>query len=94
MNVRRRWSALLTCTMLLAACGGPPTAGTSPIASTSTAASTAASPVASAASGTPVSGGSIIVGTPQEPASLNPLLASATIEDAIGSLFTEENRRR
>lgn len=89
MNVRRRWSALLTCTMLLAACGGPPTAGTSPIASTGTAASTAASPVASAASGTPVSGGSIIVGTPQEPASLNPLLASATIEDAIGSLFTE-----
>lgn len=90
MNVRRRWSALLTCAMLLTACGGAPTTGTSPAASTSAAASSAASPAASLASGgTPVSGGSIIVGTPQEPASLNPLLASATIEDAIGSLFTE-----
>ena len=34
-------------------------------------------------------GGTVIVGTPQEPSVLNPLLASSSIEDAVGSLFIE-----
>ncbi|MCA1954817.1 MAG: peptide ABC transporter substrate-binding protein [Anaerolinea sp.] len=34
-------------------------------------------------------GGTVIIGTPQEPSVLNPLLASSSIEDAIGSLIIE-----
>jgi len=33
--------------------------------------------------------GTLIVGSPQEPGTLNPLLASASIEDAISSLSIE-----
>lgn len=36
-----------------------------------------------------VPGGKVIVGTPQEPASLNPLLATSSIEDAVSSLVIE-----
>jgi peptide/nickel transport system substrate-binding protein len=42
-----------------------------------------------AAAGEPVQGGVAIVGTPQEPNLLNPLLASASIEDAVSSLVVE-----
>jgi len=34
-------------------------------------------------------GGTVIIGTPQEPGTLNPLLASASIEDAVSSLIIE-----
>lgn len=37
----------------------------------------------------PVRGGAVVVGTPQEPGVLNPLLASSSIEDAISSLTIE-----
>lgn len=37
----------------------------------------------------PVSGGTLIFGTPQEPAILNTLLTSSSIEDAVTSLFVE-----
>jgi peptide/nickel transport system substrate-binding protein len=37
----------------------------------------------------PVMGGTVIVGTSQEPSNLNPVLASATIDDVIGSFFAE-----
>jgi peptide/nickel transport system substrate-binding protein len=37
----------------------------------------------------PVKGGIAVVGTPQEPNVLNPLLASASIEDAVSSLVIE-----
>lgn len=36
-----------------------------------------------------VPGGTVIVGTPQEPGTLNPLLASATIDDVISSFIVE-----
>jgi peptide/nickel transport system substrate-binding protein len=44
---------------------------------------------APAADDKPRSGGTVIVGTPQEPATLNPLLASATIEDVISAFVIE-----
>lgn len=37
----------------------------------------------------PVSGGTVIIGTPQEPGMMNTLLTSSSIEDAIVSLFDE-----
>ena len=42
-----------------------------------------------AAPGEPVKGGTVIVGTPQEPGVLNPLLISASIEDAVSSFVVE-----
>lgn len=42
-----------------------------------------------AAPSEPVRGGAVVVGTPQEPGVLNPLLASSSIEDAISSLTIE-----
>src|SRR5690606_17463111 len=48
-----------------------------------------AAPAAAAAPGEPVRGGTVIVGSPQEPGVLNPLLASSSIEDAISSLTIE-----
>lgn len=37
----------------------------------------------------PVKGGTVVLGTPQEPGTLSPLLASATIDDVIGSFIVE-----
>ncbi len=37
----------------------------------------------------PVSGGTVIIGTPQEPGMMNTLLTSSSIEDAVVSLFDE-----
>lgn len=37
----------------------------------------------------PVKGGTVVVGTPQEPTTLSPLLASATIDDTISSFIVE-----
>jgi peptide/nickel transport system substrate-binding protein len=42
-----------------------------------------------AASTEPVRGGAAVIGTPQEPGLLNPLLASSSIEDAISSFTVE-----
>ena len=38
---------------------------------------------------TPVMGGTVIVGTPQEPGTLSPLLSSATIDDVINAFIVE-----
>ncbi|GAB4492228.1 MAG: peptide ABC transporter substrate-binding protein [Anaerolineales bacterium] len=37
----------------------------------------------------PVKGGTVIVGTPQEPGTLSPLLAAGTIDDVIGAFIVE-----
>lgn len=44
---------------------------------------------AAATSSEPVRGGAVVIGTPQEPGVLNPLLASSSIEDAISSFTIE-----
>lgn len=77
--------------MLLAACGPTPApAATSAPAAASAPAATPVLPTAQPTAPTgPVKGGTVIVGTPQEPAVLSPLLASATIEDAIQGLTIE-----
>ena len=68
--------------LLLAGCTAAPVAPAAPAAEDGTAA-------VPAAEGEPVKGGTAIVGTPQEPGTLNPLLILATIEDVISSFVIE-----
>ena len=68
--------------LLLAGCTAAPVAPAAPAAEESATA-------APAAEGEPVKGGTAIVGTPQEPGTLNPLLILATIEDVISSFVIE-----
>jgi peptide/nickel transport system substrate-binding protein len=70
---------VLIATLLLAAC-----APAAPVAPAQPGGESGA-----AASGEPVKGGVAIVGTPQEPGTLNPLLALSSIEDAISSFIIE-----
>lgn len=78
--------SLLILAFALTACSGKPTP-TAPPASPGTEAPTQEAPTA-APSG-PVAGGTVIIGTPQEPQILNTLLTGASIEDAVTSLFIE-----
>jgi peptide/nickel transport system substrate-binding protein len=92
-------AALLAGSLLLAACGSaPPTtqnseATTAPVAEATSAPTNAPPPVPTAVPTTDpsaaISGGTLIVGTPQEPATLNPLLSTSSIEDAISSFVVE-----
>jgi ABC-type transport system substrate-binding protein len=68
-------SLVLASVTLLAACAAPAAPADAPAAGT-----------VEAAPGEPVRGGAVIVGSPQEPGVLSPLLASSSIEDAISSL--------
>ena len=79
------WQRFLVClvfvaALVLAACAAP-----------AAPAEPAAAPAAgeAAAPGEPVRGGTFVVGSPQEPGVLSPLLASSSIEDAINSLTIE-----
>lgn len=72
--------AILILAFVLSACAAPVAPAAGPAAP---AADEAAAP------GEPVRGGTVIVGSPQEPGVLNPLLASSSIEDAISSLTIE-----
>jgi len=85
----------LTVTMLLAACSpaapqqpAQPAAPQAPAKPAATEASAApAAPTVDP--NAPVSGGTVIVGTSQEPTNLNPVLAPATIDTVIGAFFSE-----
>ena len=78
---------LFLASIVLTACGGP--------AATEVATEAAAATEASAATEAPAteaaaaSGGTVIIGTPQEPGMMNTLLTSSSIEDAVVSLFGE-----
>ncbi len=72
-------SLLLIAALALSACAAP----------AAPAAPQAAAPGEPAAAGEPVRGGIAIIGSPQEPGVLSPLLASSSIEDAISSFTIE-----
>jgi len=70
---------------VLSACGGPAATETAP-AEVGTIPEVTEAPTEAAA---PASGGTVIIGTPQEPGMMNTLLTSSAIEDAVVSLFDE-----
>lgn len=78
---------VLIAAFVLSACGG----GEAPEAATEESAPAAPeAPTEEAVDpNAPVMGGTVIVGTPQEPGTLNPLLASATIDDVISAFIIE-----
>ncbi len=77
---------LFLLTFALTACGGK---ATPTVAPASSGAEAPAQESPASASNEPVSGGAVIIGTPQEPQILNTLLTGASIEDAVTSLFIE-----
>jgi len=77
---------LFVASILLTACGGQKATEAAPEAATEAAAPAAEAPATEA----PTSGGgTVIIGTPQEPGMMNTLLTSSSIEDAVVSLFDE-----
>jgi len=70
-------SLILLTAVVMSACAAPAAPAAAPATNETTAPSE------------PVRGGAVVVGTPQEPGVLNPLLASSSIEDAISSLTIE-----
>ncbi len=81
---------------VLAACGAPatteaPAATEAPAQPVATEAPATEAPTAEPTvdPNLPVSGGTVIIGTPQEPGVLNPLLTSASIEDIVGAFVIE-----
>jgi peptide/nickel transport system substrate-binding protein len=79
---------MLAATMILAACQpSQPAKPAEPSAPEQPAAEAPAEPAVDA--NAPVKGGTVIVGTPQEPGTLSPLLASGTIDDVISSFIVE-----
>ena len=77
---------------ILSACGSPAGSATEAPAAEATEAATTdttATEAPAADPNAPVSGGTVIIGTPQEPGMMNTLLTSASIEDAVTSLFVE-----
>ncbi len=80
--------ALLAASIVLAACQTTQPAVEEPPAPEAPAATEApAEPTVDP--NAPVKGGTVIVGTPQEPGTLSPLLASGTIDDVIGAFIVE-----
>jgi peptide/nickel transport system substrate-binding protein len=77
---------LVIAALALAGCGGK-TPAAEPAMTEPAAQPTQAEPTVDP--NAPVKGGTVIVGTPQEPGTLSPLLASATIDDVIGSFIVE-----
>jgi peptide/nickel transport system substrate-binding protein len=78
---------LFLASIVLTACGGP--AVTEAATEASAATEAAATTEASATEAASASGGTVIIGTPQEPGMMNTLLTSSSIEDAVVSLFGE-----
>ena len=78
--------------LILAACGAPatetPTQPEKP-AEPAKPAATEAPAQPTVDPNAPVKGGTVIVGTPQEPGTLSPLLAAGTIDDVIGAFIVE-----
>lgn len=72
---------LVVVALVLAGCTAAPAAPAAPSADAGEAAAPAA--------GEPIRGGTAVVGTPQEPGVLNPLLILATIEDVVSSFVVE-----
>jgi peptide/nickel transport system substrate-binding protein len=83
---------LVALAVLLAACGSPATeapAKPEQPAQPEQPAATEAPAEPTVDPNAPVMGGTAIIGTPQEPGTLNPLLAGASIEDAVSSFIIE-----
>ena len=83
---------LIALAFVLAACGAPAAATEAPAAAAEAPAATEAPQPTEAPTvdpNAPVSGGTVIIGTPQEPGMMNTLLTSSSIEDAVVSLFDE-----
>ncbi len=76
---------LVMAALLLVGCTAPAAAPAAPAGAGDSAGETAAP----AAAGEPVKGGTVVVGSPQEPGVLNPLLSSSSIEDAVSSFVVE-----
>ncbi len=80
---------LLLAAFILSACGGTP-ATQAPVATEAPATIPTVPPaVPTTDPDAAVSGGTVIVGTPQEPSILSPLLAAATIDDVVAAFFSE-----
>lgn len=85
----------LAVSLLLAACGGPAAtqAPAQPAATQAPAKPATEAPKATEIPAVdpnaPVTGGTVVVGTSQEPTNLNPFLASATIDDVVSAFFSE-----
>lgn len=84
---------LVALALVLAACGSPatPAAPSQPQQPAQPEQPAAPEPPAEPTvdPNTPVKGGTVIVGTPQEPGTLSPLLAAGTIDDVIGAFIVE-----
>ncbi len=86
---------LVALALVLAACGSPATEPVAPAEPAESGESEAPAAEATAAEAptvdpdAPVKGGTVIVGTPQEPGTLNPLLAAGTIDDVVGAFIVE-----
>jgi len=78
---------LFVASIMLTACGGPAATEAAPEAAATEAGSAATEAPATEAA--QASGGTVIIGTPQEPGMMNTLLTSSSIEDAVVSLFGE-----
>lgn len=84
---------LVALALVLAACGAPAATEAPASSSEAPAQSSSEAPKPTEAPtvdpNAPVMGGTVIVGTPQEPGTLSPLLSSATIDDVIGAFIVE-----
>jgi peptide/nickel transport system substrate-binding protein len=93
MLLRKSLALLLAVMVLtLAGCTAAPAAPAAPAGATeaeATAAPAAEGETAAQPAGEPVAGGTVVVGSPQEPDVLNPLLSLSSIADAIGSFVVE-----
>lgn len=81
---------ILTFAILLAACKNAPPAGvsaTQPPVSNEYSSPTV--PPVNQQSGAPIAGGSVVIGLTQQPKTLNPLLATSAVEDAVASFAVE-----
>ena len=86
MLLRKSLALMLIAVVLLL--GGCTAAPAAPAPATDAGAAAGATAVP-AVEGEPVKGGTAVVGTPQEPGTLNPLLILATIEDVVSSFVIE-----
>lgn len=85
-QIKTLMALILVATFVLAACGGGASTEAAPEA---TEAAEGSVPAATEEAAAPASGGTVIIGTPQEPGMMNTLLTSSSIEDAVVSLFDE-----
>jgi len=83
--LKKTLAVLFVMSFILSACGGTKATEPAAIEPVATEPSTTSATEAPAA----VGGGTVIIGTPQEPGMMNTLLTSSSIEDAVVSLFGE-----